>query len=82
MDLGILITAAIALIVGGVVGYAIFRYVIKGKYNEMITAADKEAEVIHHAWHFHHHSLATTIVRHLRTTDATAHPTLVVAGVR
>ena len=46
MDLGILITAAIALIVGGVAGYAIFRYVIKGKYNEMITAADKEAEVI------------------------------------
>ena len=46
MDLGILITAAIALIVGGVAGYAIFRYVIKGKYNEMITDADKEAEVI------------------------------------
>lgn len=44
--IAILITAAVALIVGGMVGYALFRYVIKGKYNEMIAAADKEAEVI------------------------------------
>ena len=42
----LLITAAIALVVGGLIGYALFRYVIKGKYNEMIAAADKEAEVI------------------------------------
>ena len=44
--IAILITAAVALVVGGLVGYALFRYVIKGKYNEMIAAADKEAEVI------------------------------------
>ena len=44
--IAILITAAVALIVGGSVGYALFRYVIKGKYNEMIAAASKEAEVI------------------------------------
>lgn len=42
----LLITAAVALVVGGLIGYALFRYVIKGKYNEMIAAADKEAEVI------------------------------------
>ena len=42
----LLITAAVALVLGGLVGYALFRYVIKGKYNEMIAAADKEAEVI------------------------------------
>ena len=42
----ILITAVAALVVGGFIGYAIFRYVVKGKYNEMIAAADKEAEVI------------------------------------
>ena len=42
----LLITAAVALVLGGLIGYALFRYVIKGKYNEMIAAADKEAEVI------------------------------------
>jgi ribonuclease Y len=41
-----IIIAAAALIVGGIVGYLIFRYVIKGKYNEMIDAANKEAEVV------------------------------------
>ena len=41
-----LIAALVALIVGGIVGYSIFRYVIKGKYNEMIDAANKEAEVV------------------------------------
>ena len=35
-----------ALVLGGIVGYFIFRYVIKGKYNEMIEAANKEAEVV------------------------------------
>ena len=44
--ISILITAVAGLIVGGLIGYAIFRYVVKGKYNEMIAAADKEAEVI------------------------------------
>ena len=42
----LLITAVVALVLGGLIGYALFRYVIKGKYNEMIAAADKEAEVI------------------------------------
>ena len=42
----IFITALVALIAGGVVGYSIFRYVIKGKYNEMVEAANKEAEVV------------------------------------
>ena len=46
MYIGVIVTAAVALIVGGVCGYVIFRYVIKGKYNEMVAAADKEAEVL------------------------------------
>ena len=41
-----LIIAISGLIVGGVVGYLIFRYVIKGKYNEMISNAEKAAEVL------------------------------------
>ena len=40
------IIAVAALIVGGVCGYLIFRFVLKGKYNEMVDAADKEAEVV------------------------------------
>jgi len=46
MSLGVIIAAAIALIVGLAGGYVIFRYVAKGKYNELLEAADKEAEVI------------------------------------
>ena len=46
MDLSIVIIAVAALIVGGVCGYMIFRYVLKGKYNEMVEAANKEAEVV------------------------------------
>jgi ribonuclease Y len=42
----IIIIAAAALLVGGICGYLIFRYVIKGKYNEMVSAAEKEAEVV------------------------------------
>ena len=41
-----IIAALVALVLGGIVGYFIFRYVIKGKYNEMIDAASKEAEVV------------------------------------
>ena len=41
-----LILIAVALIVGGFCGFMIFRFVIKGKYNEMVDAAKKEAEVI------------------------------------
>ena len=40
------IVAVAALIVGGICGYMIFRYVLKGKFNEMVEAAGKEAEVI------------------------------------
>ena len=41
-----IIAALVALVIGGTAGYFIFRYVIKGKYNEMIEAANKEAEVV------------------------------------
>ena len=42
----IIIAALVALILGGAAGFFIFRYVIKGKYNEMIEAPNKEAEVV------------------------------------
>ena len=41
-----IIAALVALVIDGAAGYFIFRYVIKGKYNEMIEAANKEAEVV------------------------------------
>ena len=41
-----LIIVAVALVVGVLAGYMIFRYVIKGKSNEMVAAASKEAEVV------------------------------------
>ena len=41
-----IIVALVTLVLGGLAGYFIFRYVIKGKYNEMIDAANKEAEVV------------------------------------
>ena len=41
-----IIIAAVALIIGGICGYMVFRYVLKGKFNEMVEAAGKEAEVI------------------------------------
>ena len=40
------IIAIAGLVVGCVIGYLIFRYVIKGKYNEMISNAEKAAEVL------------------------------------
>ena len=46
MDIISIIVAVVALIVGGICGYFIFRHVIKGKYNEMVEAAEKEAEVV------------------------------------
>ena len=42
----VLLIAAGALALGGVCGYLIFRYVLKGKYKEMIETAEKQAEVI------------------------------------
>lgn len=44
--IGIIIAAVVALAIGGLAGYAVFRYVATGKYNEMLAAASKEAEVI------------------------------------
>jgi ribonuclease Y len=35
-----------ALVVGGAIGYSIFRYIVKGKYNELMGAAKKDADVI------------------------------------
>ena len=41
-----IIIAIVALLIGCAAGYSVFRYVLKGKYNGMIEAASKEAEVI------------------------------------
>lgn len=46
MNVVTIIIACVALLAGCAIGYAIFRYVIKGKYNEMIEAANKEADVV------------------------------------
>ncbi len=42
----VLLIAAGALTLGGVGGYLVFRYVLTGKYKEMMATAEKEAEVI------------------------------------
>lgn len=41
-----IIAAVAALLIGGVAGYSIFRYVLKGQYNEKMEAAEKEAQVL------------------------------------
>ena len=41
-----IIIAIVALIIGCAAGYSVFRYVLKGKYNAMIDAAAKDAEVL------------------------------------
>ena len=41
-----IIIALVALVLGCAGGYALFRYVVKGKYKEMVDAAAKEAEVL------------------------------------
>lgn len=41
-----IVVGLVALIIGGLGGYFIFRYVITGKYNNMVNAARKEAEVL------------------------------------
>ena len=46
MNILSIIIAIVCLIIGGVSGYSIFRYLIKGKYNTSIEQAKKEAEVI------------------------------------
>ena len=46
MDLIFVLLIAAALVLGGVGGYLVFRYVLTGKYKEMIDSATKEADVI------------------------------------
>ena len=46
MDILVILAIIAALLIGGLCGFMIFRHVIKGKYNEMVEAANKEAEVI------------------------------------
>lgn len=41
-----IIVGALMLVIGGVLGFVIFRYVITRKYQQTLEAADKEAEVI------------------------------------
>ncbi len=41
-----IIIALVTLILGGAAGFLIFRYVLTGKYKEMIDAANKEADVV------------------------------------
>ena len=43
---GTMIAVAVALIIGGIVGYAVFRYIINGKYNQLMDAAKRDADVI------------------------------------
>ncbi len=45
MEITIILTV-IALLVGGLIGYAIFRYVIKAQYNKMTAQAEREAKNI------------------------------------
>ena len=40
------VIAVAALLVGGVVGFLIFRYVLTGKYRELMDKAEKDAEVL------------------------------------
>ncbi len=42
----VIIAVVVALVVGGVAGYVLFRYVMTGKYKQLMDAAQKEAEVI------------------------------------
>ena len=41
-----MIAVAVALIIGGIVGYAVFCYIINGKYNQLMDAAKRDADVI------------------------------------
>lgn len=43
---GTIIAVAAALIIGGIVGYVVFRYIINGKYNQLMEAAKRDADVI------------------------------------
>jgi ribonuclease Y len=41
-----IVTVLVASVIGGLIGYAVFRYVITGKYRQVICSAEKEAEVL------------------------------------
>ena len=43
---GTIIAVAAALITGGIDGYVVFRYIINGKYNQLMEAAKRDADVI------------------------------------
>lgn len=43
---GTIIAVVAALITGGIVGYVVFRYIINGKYNQLMEAAKRDADVI------------------------------------
>lgn len=43
---GTIIAVAAALIIGGIVGYVVFRYIINGKYNQLMEASKRDADVI------------------------------------
>lgn len=45
MIISIIVSVA-ALLIGGLAGYFAFRYVITGKYKEIVANAEKEADVI------------------------------------
>ena len=44
--IGIIITAVVALALGALAGFYYFRHIAKGKYNEILEAAQKDADVI------------------------------------
>ena len=46
MTIVTIIAAAVCLVVGIAVGFLIFRYVVKGKYNQMMAAAERDAEKV------------------------------------
>ena len=46
MNITIIITAVVFLLFGGIGGFLIFRYVLKRKYNTMMAAAEKDANVL------------------------------------
>ena len=41
-----IIIAVVALVVGGGIGYSVFRYLLKGQYQSMMDKAHKDAEVV------------------------------------
>lgn len=46
MDIISIVAVIVALVFGGLGGYTVFRYVLKGEYNKKLAEAEKEAEVM------------------------------------